>query len=260
MILIMVREIVLMALLMTVLVMVIAAQSLGLVMVLQTVKVSNMTDKEATGKVRLTFADALTNDSVDDQLGNADLDQKFTVPAKQSKTYSWRINVPDDLGFLTYKAVGGTDTVTDGEQGFLPVLSRRIFVTESLPLPIRGPKAKTFNFDKLIASGGSDTIKHERYTVQMVSNPNWYAVMALPYLMESPHPSTMSTSVSRIIFTAPHFCMGMPQSNLPKAPPNKVSENSHPISPCSTPALISVKPRKATTPLRMAVSTKPTIE
>ncbi|MFM1555383.1 MAG: alpha-2-macroglobulin family protein [Limisphaerales bacterium] len=158
-----------------------------------TVKVTNMTDKEATGKVRLTFADALTNDSVDDQLGNADLDQKFTVPAKQSKTYSWRINVPDDLGFLTYKAVGGTDTVTDGEQGFLPVLSRRIFVTESLPLPIRGPKTKTFNFDKLIASGGSDTIKHERYTVQMVSNPNWYAVMALPYLMESPHPSTMST-------------------------------------------------------------------
>ncbi|MDE2682382.1 MAG: hypothetical protein OSB29_13605, partial [Verrucomicrobiota bacterium] len=158
-----------------------------------TVKVSNMTDKEATGKVRLTFADALTNDSVDDQLGNADLDQKFTVPAKQSKTYSWRITVPDDLGFLTYKAVGGTDTVTDGEQGFLPVLSRRIFVTESLPLPIRGPKTKTFNFGKLIGSGASDTIKHERYTVQMVSNPNWYAVMALPYLMESPHPSTMST-------------------------------------------------------------------
>jgi hypothetical protein len=158
-----------------------------------TVKVTNMTDKEATGKVRLTFADALTSDSVDDLLGNVDLDKKFIVPAKQSKTYSWRITVPDDLGFLTYKAVGGTDTVTDGEQGFLPVLSRRIFVTESLPLPIRGPKTKTFNFDKLIASGASDTIKHERYTVQMVSNPNWYAVMALPYLMESPHPSTMST-------------------------------------------------------------------
>jgi len=158
-----------------------------------TVKVTNMTDEEQTGQVRLTFADALTKDSVDDQLGNADLDQKFTVPAKQSKTYSWRINVPDDLGFVTYKAVGGTDTVTDGEQGFLPVLSRRIFVTESLPLPIRGPKAKTFNFDKLVGSGASDTIKHERYTVQMVSNPNWYAVMALPYLMESPHPSTMTT-------------------------------------------------------------------
>ena len=101
-----------------------------------TVKVTNMTEKEQTGKVQLTFADALTEDNVDDLLGNSDLKQTFTVPAKQSRTYSWRISVPDDLGFLTYKAVGGTEKVTDGEQGFLPVLSRRIFVTESLPLPI----------------------------------------------------------------------------------------------------------------------------
>ena len=158
-----------------------------------TVKVSNRTEKEQTGKVRLTFADALTEDNVDELLGNADLDKTFTVPANQSRTYSWRLTVPDDLGFLTYKAVGGTDKVTDGEAGFLPVLSRRIFVTESLPLPIRGPKTKEFKFDKLVASGKSDTLKHERFTVQMVSNPSWYAVMALPYLMESPHPSTMST-------------------------------------------------------------------
>jgi len=158
-----------------------------------TVKVSNRTEKEQTGKVRLTFAEALTEDNVDELLGNVDLDKTFTVPANQSRSYSWRLSVPDDLGFLTFKAVGGTDKVTDGEQGFLPVLSRRIFVTESLPLPIRGAKTKDFKFDKLVASGKSDTIKHERFTVQMVSNPSWYAVMALPYLMENPHPSTMST-------------------------------------------------------------------
>ena len=155
-----------------------------------TVKVSNRTEKEQTGKVRLTFAEALTEDNVDELLGNVDLDKTFTVPANQSRSYSWRLSVPDDLGFLTFKAVGGTDKVTDGEQGFLPVLSRRIFVTESLPLPIRGAKTKDFKFDKLVASGKSDTIKHERFTVQMVSNPSWYAVMALPYLMENPHPST----------------------------------------------------------------------
>ena len=158
-----------------------------------TVKVTNMTEKEQTGNVRLSFADALTEDNVDDLLGNVDLEKPFTVPAKQSHTYSWRISVPDDLGFLTYKATGGTDKVTDGEQAMLPVLSRRIFVTESLPLPIRGAKTKAFNFKKLVDSAKSDSIKHERFTVQMVSNPNWYAVMALPYLMESPHPSTMST-------------------------------------------------------------------
>ncbi len=48
------------------------------------------------------------------------------------------LSVPDELGFLTYKAVGSTGRLSDGEEGFLPVLSRRILVTESLPLPIRG--------------------------------------------------------------------------------------------------------------------------
>ncbi|MFT4550872.1 MAG: hypothetical protein ACI9MB_004853, partial [Verrucomicrobiales bacterium] len=65
--------------------------------------------------------------------------------------------------------------------------SRRILVTESLPLPIRGKGEKTFKFDKLLASGKSDSLQSKTYTVQMVSNPSWYAVMALPYLMEYPH-------------------------------------------------------------------------
>ena len=40
---------------------------------------------------------------------------------------------------------------------------------------------------KLRDSAKSDTLKHESLTVQMVSNPSWYAVMALPYLMEYPY-------------------------------------------------------------------------
>ena len=153
---------------------------------------SNRTEKEQTGKVRLTFAEALTEDNVDELLGNVDLDKTFTVPANQSRSYSWRLSVPDDLGFLTFKAVGGTDKVTDGEQGFLPVLSRRIFVTENLPLPIRGAKTKDFKFNKLVASGKSDTIKHERFTVQMVSNPSW-APDGPAVSHGKPTPSTMST-------------------------------------------------------------------
>ena len=81
-----------------------------------------------------------------------------------SRTYSWRVNVPDGMGFLVYKTVGSTGKLSDGEQGFLPVLSRRILVTESLPLPVRGPKTKEFSFTKLIASGESDTLKHQSLT------------------------------------------------------------------------------------------------
>jgi uncharacterized protein YfaS (alpha-2-macroglobulin family) len=158
-----------------------------------TVKVSNQSPTIQKGTVRLTFTDARTSQSVDRKLGNKVTDLNFEIPAKLSRTYSWKISIPDDLGVITYKAVGGTGKISDGEEGYLPVLSRRIFVTESMPLPIRGAQTKKFNFEKLVSSGNSDTIKHKNFTVQMVSNPSWYAVMALPYLMEFPHECSEQT-------------------------------------------------------------------
>ncbi|WP_146438967.1 alpha-2-macroglobulin family protein [Crateriforma conspicua] len=152
-----------------------------------TVKVSNLSPSRQTGTVRLTFANARTGDTVDALLGNDSVDQTFEVAAGESKSYSWRLNVPDEIGFLTYKAVGSTGRLSDGEEGYLPVLSRRILVTESLALPIRGAQTKDFRFDKLADSAGSESLRHQSLTVQMVSNPSWYAVMALPYLMEFPH-------------------------------------------------------------------------
>ncbi len=152
-----------------------------------TVKVSNQSDTPQSGRVNLTFADASTLESVDAQLGNRGGEQAFDIPAKQSRTLAWRISVPDGTGFLTYKAVGASATASDGEEGFMPVLSRRILVTESLPLPVRGAGTKSFEFRKLLDSGASDTLRHQALTVQMVSQPAWYAVMALPYLMEFPY-------------------------------------------------------------------------
>ena len=150
-----------------------------------TVKVSNRSDKAQKGTVRLTFADARTLASVDKELKSQISDLKFSLNAGESKTLSWRITVPDGMGFLTYKAVAVTGELSDGEEGPLPVLSRRILVTESLPLPIRGKQTKELTFDRLLNSGKSDTLRHQSLTVQMVSQPAWYAVMALPYLLES---------------------------------------------------------------------------
>ncbi len=151
-----------------------------------TVKVSNQSDEAQSGQVRLSFSDAATLETADASLQNLDTDKSFTIPAKESRSYSWRIKVPDGAGVLTYKAVGATDSLSDGEEGYLPVLSKRILVTESLPLPIRGKGSKEFDFDKLLASADSDSLQHQNLTVQMVSQPAWYAVMALPYLMEYP--------------------------------------------------------------------------
>jgi RNA polymerase sigma factor (sigma-70 family) len=152
-----------------------------------TVKVSNQSAARQTGKVRLSFADARTLKDVTQDLGLKTQDIAFDVASKESKTYAWRVSIPDGCDFLTYKAVGATDRLSDGEEGYLPVLSRRILVTESLPLPIRGAQTKKFEFTKLMQSGKSKTLKNENLTVQMVSQPAWYAVMALPYLMETPY-------------------------------------------------------------------------
>ena len=88
---------------------------------------------------------------------------------------------------MSYRAVASTGRLSDGEEGYLPVLSRRMMITESLPLPIRGKQTKQFEFRRLLDSGESDTIRHQSLTVQMASNPAWYAVLSLPYLMEYPH-------------------------------------------------------------------------
>ncbi len=151
------------------------------------VKVTNQSATRQQGEVELSFADAATENSMDEPLGNSDNQKGFDIPAGQSKSLYWRLEVPDFVGVLTYKAVGGTSKLSDGEEGLLPILSKRILVTESLPLPIRGNQTREFNFDRLERINTSDSLISQTYTVQMCSNPSWYAVMALPYLMEYPH-------------------------------------------------------------------------
>jgi uncharacterized protein YfaS (alpha-2-macroglobulin family) len=158
-----------------------------------TVKVSNQSDKQQSGRVRLTFGDVGSGQSEDELLGNQQPEQGFDIPAKESRSFSWRITVPDGAPFLSYKAVAATDGLSDGEEGGLPVLSRRILVTESLPLPIRGPATKRFEFARLVDSGKSKTLRSQDLTIQMVSNPAWYAVLALPYLMEYPYECSEQT-------------------------------------------------------------------
>ena len=158
-----------------------------------TVKVSNQSDQAQRGQVRLTFNDGLTEKSADALLANRTPEQSFDIPARESRSFAWRIAVPDGLAVLTYKAVAATETLSDGEEGFVPVLARRILVTESLPLPIRGPATKKFEFKSLLDSGQSETLRQQSLTVQMVSRPAWYAVMALPYLMEFPYECSEQT-------------------------------------------------------------------
>ncbi|MCK4836467.1 MAG: alpha-2-macroglobulin family protein [Candidatus Aminicenantes bacterium] len=152
-----------------------------------TVKVTNMTDQMANGSLQLLFTDPVNESSLDARLKNIQKEQPFSIPPRESRTCSFQISVPDNLDIVAYCAVGATQKFSDGEQGVLPVLSRRIFVRESLPLWISGKGERQFKFKKLLESPDSKTLVHKGLTVQMTSNPAWYAIQALPYLMEFPY-------------------------------------------------------------------------
>jgi len=153
-------------------------------------KVTNLSEQEQNGIIRLSLSDASTGQSLDSGFIIGDADQLFSVPAKSSRSYYWELQVPNNYtGVLTHKVVASTGKLSDGEENALPVLSRKVFVTESIPLPIRGVQTKTFSFDKLLESDASDTLEHQALTLQMVSNPAWYAVQSLPYLTEYRHES-----------------------------------------------------------------------
>ena len=68
----------------------------------------------------------------------------------------------------------------------MPVLTNRMLVTETLNLPMRGTGTKDFSFDKL-KNTKSESLHHHALTVEYTSNPAWFAIQALPYLMEYPY-------------------------------------------------------------------------
>jgi len=153
-----------------------------------TAKISNMTDKEITGSSNLELLNTATMQPVDGWFQNTFPVQHFTVGPKQSTVVKFRTEVPYNFNeALTYRISAKAGNQTDGEEAILPVLTNRMLVTESLPLNMRGDGTKTFNFTKLLNADKSESLTHHRFTIEFTSNPVWYAVQALPYLMEYPY-------------------------------------------------------------------------
>jgi uncharacterized protein YfaS (alpha-2-macroglobulin family) len=152
-----------------------------------TVKVTNMTEKEARGAVELRFFDPRNDGALDAAFAHAAPKQNFAIPAKQSRSFSWPLAVSDGLEAAGFRAVAATEEFSDGEEGMFPVLSRSLLVRESIPLWISDKGERRFRFNKLAESDASPTLRHLGLTVQMASNPAWYAVQALPFLMEYPY-------------------------------------------------------------------------
>lgn len=151
-------------------------------------KIVNLTDKEITGQAELQLFDAATNQPVDGWFQNMFPNQYFTVGAGQSEAVTFPIQVPAQFNkALTWRIVAKAKGLSDGEEASLPVLTNRMLVTESLPLNMRGSGTKDFKFEKLLHASESETLQNQSLTIEYTSNPAWYAVQALPYLMEYPY-------------------------------------------------------------------------
>jgi len=162
-------------------------------------KISNLTDKNLDGIAQLVLYDAVTNKDItkklllssDNSLPSREMSEgqrgraNFTVNAKGNANVSWILQIPDDVQAVKYRVVAKAGDFTDGEENALPVLSNRMLVTETLPMWLRSNQTKTFALDKL-KNNSSTTLKHHKLTLEVTSNPAWYAVQALPYLMEYP--------------------------------------------------------------------------
>ena len=177
-------------------------------------KVANLSAAEFTGQAELQLIDASTGQSVDGWFLNAFPNQYFTVAAGQSEVVKFPIEVPHQFtGLLTWRIIARAGNLSDGEENLLPVLSNKLLVTETVPLPLRGNQTKAFNFEKLLRSDSSETLQHHALTIEYTSNPAWYAVQALPYLMEQTNESAeriwnryyANSLASKIVNAAPRI-------------------------------------------------------
>ena len=154
-------------------------------------KISNISDHDLSGTAELHFFDALTMKPIDNLLGLTSASVPFSANKGVSSPVSWKISIPEGLQAVTYRITATSGDFSDGEEAAIPVLTNRMLVTESIPLPINGMQQKTFNFDKLINSGSAgSTLRNYRLSLEYTSNPAWYAVQALPSLMEFPYECT----------------------------------------------------------------------
>ncbi len=149
-------------------------------------KISNLTKKTLSGEAILQLVDPVSGKSIDGLLSNANNTKGFTVDAEGNTNLSWTLNIPKGLQAVQYKVIARAGDLSDGEQNALPVLTNRMLVTETVPMWVRSDETRTFELDKL-KNNTSTTLTHHRLSLEITSNPAWYAVQALPYLMEYPY-------------------------------------------------------------------------
>ncbi|MCO6174307.1 MG2 domain-containing protein [Flavobacterium sp. NRK F10] len=149
-------------------------------------KVVNLTNETKSGVAMLMLFDVENNNPIDSIAFNANKIRNFNCKPKESVPVNWIITIPKNSSGLQYKIVAKSGNFSDGEENIIPVVSNRILLTESRPIWIKSKSKKELVFDNLL-NGSSTTLQNQKITLEYSSNPIWFVLQSLPYLIEYEH-------------------------------------------------------------------------
>ncbi|MBL0015678.1 MAG: hypothetical protein IPP17_04385 [Bacteroidetes bacterium] len=155
-------------------------------------KITNLSEAAMKGVAQLELLDALTMKPIDAELSNNTPVQNFDLEKGKSVSLTWKLKIPAGIQAVTHRVKAMAGNFSDGEESTLPVLTNSMLVTEAMSMPVRPLETKTFDFQRL-RTVKSPTLRQHKLTLEFTSNPAWYAVQALPYMMEYPYECTEQT-------------------------------------------------------------------
>lgn len=140
------------------------------------VKLFNTSDKKVSGNARMQIIDPETNKVVWQKT------QNYSINAEGSASVAFDVQGLKE-GVYINKVVAAGNGYSDGEQHYLPVLSNRELVVNTLPITLHQKGEQNFDLSKLFlnkegkqAKGAEDA----KVTVEYTNNPSWLMVKALP--------------------------------------------------------------------------------
>lgn len=140
------------------------------------VKLFNTSDKKVSGNTRMQILDPETNKVVWQKT------QNYSIDAEGSATISFDVQGLKE-GVYINKVVAAGNGYSDGEQHYLPVLSNRELVVNTLPITLHQKGEQSFDLSKLFLNKEGKQAKgaeEAKVTIEYTNNPSWLMLKALP--------------------------------------------------------------------------------
>ena len=139
-------------------------------------KVFNTSGKKVSGNARMQIIDPETNKVVWQK------EQKYNIDAEGTTTLSFDVQNLKEGTYINKVVVAGNG-YSDGEQHYLPVLSDKELVVNTLPITLHEAGKKDFDLTQLFLNKNGKQVradKDTKVTVEYTNNPSWLMMKALP--------------------------------------------------------------------------------